>query len=142
MEPHARADQGDDPDAEDRLDLAEEVIDGGLEGDVVFRVFVRLGLSGALLTDDAGVMLFLLVVSPFSESARDKGVQDGDEEDEGRRDVEGIGGGAGGDSFPNIGHARVVVLGERQGEVGVLGRALVGSRPGVASGVAQSGQGD
>ena len=81
--------QGDDPDAEDGFDLAQEVQDGGLKGNVVFGIVLRLGIAGEAKLENLIAVLDFGVVSELVEPTRHKGMGNGKEENQGGDDVEG-----------------------------------------------------
>ena len=118
--------EGDDPDAEDGLDLAEEVEELGAEGDVVDGVVVGFGGGGAPLAFNLFAVLVLEFVGDFVERTGGEGVEDGEEEDDGGDEVErvfvdpGLEFFADGHRLCAFGVFGLGVLAEGEGKVGLL----------------------
>ena len=87
--PDDGADEWDDPETEDGFDFAEEVEDFGFEADGGDGVWGEVEVTGEAIFVEAAA--FVGVVHDFG---REKSVNDSEEEDDGRDEVEGFDGDA------------------------------------------------
>ena len=86
--PEGCASKSNDPDSKDGLNFSQEVEEVGLEGNVILRVLVRLGLAGESEFLDLLFVLVFVMVGHLDKEATQESVDDGAKKNDGGNDVE------------------------------------------------------